>query len=184
MGSTGGVDSFDKMAKNCMKITKLAFLSHSCWGSYMGGQANFSGSGGAPVPPLGKPVDDLKYFIENGQSKPKVIGISKCRLRTNRTVLSNIDLKDSYKWTPTEASKGRTLIYIDNKLKYKLRNDLKLYKEKQIEPTFLGIIEPNLKNKIVGCIYKHLNVPITEFTNDYMGLLLEELSCEKKYFNG
>ena len=37
-----------------------------------------------------------------------------------------------------------------------------------------------MKNKIVGCIYKHPNVPITEFTNDYMGLLLEKLSCEKK----
>ena len=87
-------------------------------------------------------------------------------------------------WTSTEPSKGRTLIYIDNKLKYKLRNNLKLYKEKQLESTFLEIIEPNLKNKIVGYIYKHLNVPITEFTNDYTGLLLEKLSFEKKYFNG
>ena len=37
-----------------------------------------------------------------------------------------------------------------------------------------------MKNRIVGCIYKHPNVPITEFTNDYMGPLLEKLSCEKK----
>ena len=36
------------------------------------------------------------------------------------------------------------------------------------------------KKKIVGCIYKHLNVHVTEFTNDYMGLLLEIISCEKK----
>ena len=82
-------------------------------------------------------------------------------------MLSNIDLKDyTYEWTHTEASKGRTLINIDNKLKYKLRNDLKLYKAKQIESTFLAIIEPNLENKIVGCICKHRNIPITEFTND------------------
>ena len=38
--------------------------------------------------------DDLKYLLENCQSKPKAIGISECRLRANRTVLSNIDLKD------------------------------------------------------------------------------------------
>ena len=56
-------------------------------------------------------------------------------------MLSNIDLKDyTYEWTHTEASKGGTLINIDNKLKYKIRNDLKLYKEKQIESTFLAII--------------------------------------------
>ena len=31
-----------------------------------------------------------------------------------------------------------------------------------------------------GCIYKHPNVPVIEFTNDYMGLLLEKLICRKK----
>ena len=57
---------------------------------------------------------DLKYLLGNCQSKPKVTGISECRLRTNRTVLSNIDLNGyTYEWTLTEASKGGTLIYID-----------------------------------------------------------------------
>ena len=55
-----------------------------------------------------------------------------------------------------------------------------MYKEKQIESTILEIIEANLKNKIVGCIYKYPNVLIAEFTNDYMNLLLEKLSREKK----
>ena len=72
------------------------------------------------------------------------------------------------------------MVYIDNKLKYKIQNDLKLCKVKQIESTFPETVETNLENKIVGCIYKHPNVPITEFTNDYMSLLLEKLSCEKK----
>ena len=49
-------------------------------------------------------------------------------------------------------------------LKYQIQNDLKLYKEKQIEPTFFEIVKPNLKNKIVGGIYKYPNVPVTEFT--------------------
>ena len=127
------------------------------------------------------PFDILKYLLENCKSKPKVIGISECRLKVNRTLLSNIDLKDyTYEWTHTEALKGGTFIYIDNKLQYKIWNDLKLYKEKQIESTFLKIIEPNLKNKIVGCIYNYPNLPITEFNNEYMGPLLEKLSCEKR----
>ena len=82
------------------------------------------------------------------------------------------------------------MIYIDNKLRHKTRNDLKLYKEREIESTFLEIIEPNnKKNKIIGCIYKHPIVPVIEFTNDYLGPLLEKISCEKKeiilmgYFN-
>ena len=39
-------DNLGKMAKNCMKITKSAFLGqNSGAGGDMGGQANFSGSG-------------------------------------------------------------------------------------------------------------------------------------------
>ena len=37
----------------------------------------------------------------------------------NRTVLSNTDLQDcTYEWIPSAASKGGTLIYIDNKLRW------------------------------------------------------------------
>ena len=75
------------------------------------------------------------------------------------------DLKD---YKPTPASKGRTLIYIDNKLKYKTPNVLKLYKEIKIESTSLEIIEPHKKDETTGSIYKHSNVPLTEFTNDFM----------------
>ena len=45
--------------------------------------------------------DDLKYLLENCQNKPKVIGISECSLRANKTALSMKDY--TYEWTPTEA---------------------------------------------------------------------------------
>ena len=64
MGSTGGGDKLGKMAKNCMKMTKSAFLDQNSGGGDMRGgggrgQANFSGSGGGthpgpPPPPLGE----------------------------------------------------------------------------------------------------------------------------------
>ena len=45
-------DNLDKMAKNCMKITKLAFLCQNSGGTWGVGQANFWGSGGiTPSPP-------------------------------------------------------------------------------------------------------------------------------------
>ena len=66
-------------------------------------------------------------------------------------------------------------------MRYKTRNDLKLYEEIKIESTFLKIIEANnKKNKIIGCIHKHPIVPVIEFTNDYMGPPLKTLSREKK----
>ena len=108
-------------------------------------------------------IDDLRYLVESCPNKPKIIGITECRLRKNREVLSNIDLNDySFEFTPTESTKGGTLIYIENYLRYKIRKDLNLYRAKEIESTFVEIIEPNLrnKNKIVGCIYKHLNVQV------------------------
>ena len=58
-----------KMAKNCMKMTKLAFLGQNNGGD-MGGQANFSVSGGIPpsLPPLGKPClswsRNIRFFSQ------------------------------------------------------------------------------------------------------------------------
>ena len=49
MGSTGGGDSLGKMAKNCMKMTKSAFLGQNSGGD-IGAQASFSVSGGGILP--------------------------------------------------------------------------------------------------------------------------------------
>ena len=72
------------------------------------------------------------------------------------------------------------MIYIDNKLKYKTPNVLKLYEERKTECSFLEIVERHKKEKTIGCIYKHLKVPVEEFTNDYLGPPLEKLYREKK----
>lgn len=67
-------------------------------------------------------------------------------------VLLNIDLNNyTFEFTPTDSTKEGTLIYIEKDLRYKTRNDLYLYREKEIESK---IIEANLrnKNKIISCI--------------------------------
>lgn len=67
-------------------------------------------------------------------------------------VLSNIDLNNyTFEFTPTDSTKEGTLIYIEKDLRYKTRNDLYLYREKEIESK---IIEANLrnKNKIISCM--------------------------------
>ena len=52
-----------------------------------------------------------------------------------------------------QLQRGGTLIYTDNKLRYKTQNDQKLYKEREIESTFLEIIEPNNKKTT---LYVHI----------------------------
>ena len=64
LGSMSGGDSLGKMAKNCMKITKSAFLGQNSGGGggrHGGGQANFSSGGGGSPPspsPLGETLED------------------------------------------------------------------------------------------------------------------------------
>ena len=63
-------------------------------------------------------IDDLRYLVESCPNKPKIIGITECRLRKNREVLSNIDLNYYYfEFATTESIKGGTLIYIQNDLR-------------------------------------------------------------------
>ena len=64
------------------------------------------------------------------------------RLKKILEVLSTINIKGyTFAYTTPGSSKGGTLIYIDNNMRYKVRNDLKIYKSKEIESTFIEIIE-------------------------------------------
>ena len=60
----GEGDNSDKMAKNCMKMTKSTFWGQNSGGGTLGGQANFLGSGGdlpQSSPTRGNPA--LKIFL-------------------------------------------------------------------------------------------------------------------------
>ena len=86
----------------------------------------------------------------------------------------------SYKFCPLKASAGGTLIYIRNCLWNKTRNDLKIYKSFELGSTFMEICNPKKTNITIGCIYKHPNVNITEFNDDYLNELFDKLSQESK----
>ena len=49
-----------------------------------------------------------------------------------------------------------------------------------MESTFIEIIEAKSKNKIIDCIYKHPEVYVSEFTNNFVNPLLDRLATEKK----
>ena len=78
--------------------------------------------------------------------------------KKNKPPLYNIDLTNNiHEQTPTEASKGGTLLHISEELNYKTCKDLHVYKAKELESTFLEIINKKRKNLIVDCIYNNLN---------------------------
>jgi len=71
------------------------------------------------------------------------------------------------------------MIYISDRLEYKLRKDLEIYEKKKVESTFVEIINSKGKNVIIGCIYKHHNISDKEF-NMLLEAKLAKVSQEKK----
>ena len=86
----------------------------------------------------------------------------------------------SFEFIPTESTAGGTYLYIANHLPYKLHNDLNLYKANQLESTFIEIINSKKSNIIVGCLYKHSVMDITDFNKNYLNSLLDKISKENK----
>ena len=84
--------------------------------------------------------------------------------------------------TPTESSNGGTLLYIKHGINYKLRNDLQIYKSKELESTFVEVLEPGMSknNMIIVCIYHHPSMELSEFNDHFLSVLLEKISKEKK----
>ena len=70
-------------------------------------------------------------------------------------------------------------MYIKNDTLYKVRNDLKMYKSKNLESIFIEIINTNNKNTVVTCVYRHPGVDANEFNEHYLSILNEKLLLEK-----
>ena len=124
-------------------------------------------------------LDELSDLIDKSKAKFSVIGITESRLNKDIAPLKNINLQNyNIQHTPTESNKGGSLVYISTDLSYKTRNDLKLYKSKELESIFIEIINKKDKNTIVGCIYKHPILTNDEFNNHFLSPMLEKVSFE------
>ena len=71
-------------------------------------------------------------------------------------------------------------MYILNHLSYKPRNDLSIYKPTELESSFIEIFNPKRSNIIIGCIYRHPNMDLDEFNDNYLNTLLDKISKENK----
>ena len=79
----------------------------------------------------------------------------------------------SFEFTPTETSTGGTLLYIVNHLSYKRRSDLNIYNKNEFEFTFIELVNPKKSNIILGVIYKHLSMDLTDFNCNCLNKLLD-----------
>ena len=69
-------------------------------------------------------------------------------IKRNQKALSNIEIPNyKVEQCSTESANGGALLYIKNDTLYKVRNDLKMYKSKNLESIFIEIINTN--NKIL-----------------------------------
>ena len=111
--------------------------------------------------------------------KIEIIGISESRIISGRNPICDITLPGYYtEQCDTTVHEGGTLLYIAEKFKYKVRKDLTIYKDKELESVFIEIT--NHKNVIVGCIYRHPPMLLQDFNENYWEGLLNKLSHENK----
>ena len=112
-------------------------------------------------------VCSLTKYFDDFNISFDILAITETRIKKDSSSPINLQLSNySTEHTPTESSAGGTLLYINKRLSYQLRNDLRLYDPRKIESTFIEIICSKSTNVIVGCIYKHPTLPINDFTND------------------
>ena len=93
-----------------------------------------------------------------------IIANTETRITKNVSITNNLNTKNySIEFTLIESSAGGTLLHIANHLSYKSRQDLNIYKKNELESTFIEIMNPKNSNIIVGTIYKHLSMDLTDF---------------------
>ena len=126
-----------------------------------------------------KNFDDFNIILSDLNVSFDILAITETRIKRDSWSPINLQLNNySTEHTPIESSVGGTLLYINKKLSYQLRNDPRLCDPGKIESTFIEIICSKPTNVIVGYIYKHPALPTNDFTNDFISPLLLKLQKE------
>ena len=123
--------------------------------------------------------DELENFLANCPVDFQVLGITKSRLKEANAPTTSIILpRFTYENMPTKSVNGGALLYIKNAINYKLRPDLNINKDKELESIFKEIVTKNSKNIIVSCIYRHPCMHPQEFNSIFLKPLTNKLSKE------
>ena len=80
----------------------------------------------------------------------------------------------------TEATKGGVLMYVNEGINCKPREDLNMHKPKELESYFIEVINDDCKNSIIGTIYRHPCMERNQFIDEYMKPLNDELHADQQ----
>ena len=127
-------------------------------------------------------IGDFNIALEMLEYQFDVICLSESKIIKDVDPIVDISI-DGYQppvGTPTESTKGGVLIYVKNDIKFKPRNDLMVYKAKELESCFIEIINKKESNNIVGVMYRHPCMSEGGFIDENLRYITDNLSNESK----
>ena len=84
----------------------------------------------------------FKLFLSNCPIDFQILGISKSRLKHDISTTTSMQLPGfNIEHMPTKSANGGALLYIKDTINYKLRPDLNVEKEKELESIFIEILQ-------------------------------------------
>ena len=104
----------------------------------------------------------MRILLEMLEFKSDVIAISESKLKNKPSVDINLTGYHTPYCKYTEANKGGTLLYVNKELNYKPE----LYKSKDLQSSFIEIINQKESNDIIGVIYRHPNMDVNNFIDE------------------
>ena len=125
-------------------------------------------------------IDKHKLFLILIKTKFDIICISESRI-TKKTLTTNINIPGyNFEHTSTEFKAGPSLMYISDKICYKLCNDLNIYCSMQLESVFIEFLIPNKQNQLITIVYKHQSMNVSKFGFEYLTDILTKLKNQNK----
>ena len=87
-----------------------------------------------------------------------------------KKTINNINLEGyTIERTPSDATCGGALLYKNKNINYKTRNDLAIYKSRELKSVFIEVINKRRnKNTIIGCIYTHSCTEPKDFNDIFL----------------
>ena len=100
-------------------------------------------------------IEELRIALKLIDIKFNLICITESKIKKNYQPKSKMDIEyyQTPVGTPTEANKGGVLIYVKNGIDFKPREDLNIYKPKQLESYFIEAINQKGINFIIYWFY-------------------------------
>ena len=128
------------------------------------------GMKGLNISLLSAHINELKTLVSQVDTKFDIVCISESRISKKNSLTTNIDIPGyNNEQTPTGS-----IIYISQKLSYKVREDLQIHSPKELESVFIELLIPSKPSLISGIMYKHPGMQHFKFNNDFMKKLLKK----------